>query len=281
MKTAKGKPPIDALMSRFRQGFGLCSLLLLLGCTSAVERDVQQGQRDAEKGYFTTALSHFDRAIKRDNTDPHSLVAAREGARVAIFELKDYSRSISYLRHLVLYSDVLEEREQAQLQLANIYFEHLQDYTAAITEIHRALTMNESPAARKRLSLRLARSYFYMAQFDQAESELNELLKGKLDPEMMFDVLVLRGHVMVSKRNYTKAIEAYKDIIKSYPERSRQENVGLQLAVCYEEDGRFRDAIEVLENMRGHYEPKEYIDLRIKRLTERMKNQPGAKGYRK
>lgn len=267
--------------AKIRTSLFVGAFLLLGGCTSPVERDIEQGRRDADRGYYTTALSSYDRAIKRDPLDNRNLPAAREASRICIYDLKDYARAASYLRHLVLYSDSAAEREEAQQELANIYFEHLQDYGAAIPELQRALAMNPEQAVQSKLIIKLARSYFYLAQFDQAESELEQLLKGKLDPDSTFDALVLKGHVLVSKRNYAKAIETYQVLLKSYPQRSQQENVNMQLAVCYEENSQFKEAIKVLEDVRPTYKPQEYIDLRLKRLKERMRNQPGAKGFRK
>ncbi len=78
-----------------------------------------------------------------------------------------------------------------------------------------------------------------------------------------------------------RAADIFKTLIQKFPEKSIQENVALMLAVCYEENMDFKSAIAILEEHRNKYSPPEYIELRIKRLQERLKNAPGAKGYRK
>lgn len=67
-----------------------------------------------------------------------------------------------------------------------------------------------------------------------------------------------------------------------FPERSAKENIGLTLSVCYEELKDFKSAIDLLEKIKSQHPMPEYIDIRIKRLQDRLKNQPGARGrYRK
>ena len=92
---------------------------------------------------------------------------------------------------------------------------------------------------------------------------------------------MLKGNVQVAGKKFSEAAGIFRALIKEFPERSRQENIGLQLAVCEEERQDYRSAIAVLEDLKNSYQPKEYIELRIKRLQERAKNQPGAKGYHK
>ena len=127
----------------------------------------------------------------------------------------------------------------------------------------------------------VARAQYYMNNFFQAESEIDSLLRLKSDDNIRFSALMLKGNILVAKKEFTKAIDIFKGLIDKYPQRSIQENVGLTLAVCYEENDNFKEAIKVLEDYRGKYNPPEYIELRIKRLQERLRNAPGAKGFRK
>jgi hypothetical protein len=51
--------------------------------------------------------------------------------------------------------------------------------------------------------------------------------------------------------------------------------------VIYEELKEFSKAIDVLEGMREGYAHPDFLDLRIRRLRERMGNQPGAQGLKR
>lgn len=256
-------------------------LFAAVACSPPEVRELNQAMANESKGYHTVALSGFDHVIKRAPQSPAALAAAREGARIAVFEVKDYKRAVEYYRLIILTSDDANEREQAQKQIANISFEHLLDYSRSITEYNRLLAMNPPFAERVKDQTIIARANFYQGNFSQAESEVEDLLKEKLEAAAKFDVMMLKGNILVAKKRFSEAAEVYKALIKEFPDRAQQENVGLQLTVCYEENQDFKQAIAVLETMRGHYNPPEYISLRIKRLQERQRNQPGAKGYRK
>lgn len=262
-------------------GLFLIPFLLLSACTKPEERDLKNGMADVGRGYFRVSLSSFDRALKREPDGPAALAAAREGARVAIFELKDYKKAVDFLRHLILHSQDAAERESAQKQLAAIYFENLQDYPRAIMEFSHLLATNPPFAEKAKYQIAIARSYYYLGQFNQAESEVDDLLKERLSAQVKFEAWSLKGTILVARKQFSKAAEIYKSILAEFPERSQQENIGLQLAVCYEESQDFKAAVTVLEGMRSTYKPPEYIELRIKRLQERIRNQPGAKGFRK
>lgn len=284
MKTVRAKKPTRFPVKRFKPAVlaaGFFSIFLLVACSPPESRELDQAMSNANKGYNTVALSGFDRVIKRAPESPSALTAAREGARIAVFELKDYKKAVVYLRHIILSSVDAAEREQAQKQLASILFEHLQDYAKAIVEYSRLLAMNPPSAERVKDQLIIARANFYQGNFGQAESEVDDLLKGRIEANSKFEAMTLKGNILVAKKRFSDAAEIYKALLKEFPERSKQENVGLQLTVCYEENQDFQKAIATLETLRGNYSPPEYIELRIKRLQERARNQPGAKGYRK
>ena len=266
----------------FKKGLALSGLFLcLMSCTKPAQRDVERGLAEVEKGHHRTALSYFDQSLKRAPDSPAALEAARHGYRVSFYDLQDYKKSVSYLKHLILNSSDPEERRSAQKQLAGVYFDNINDYEASVQEYSRLVSMNLPFIEMADVRLRLARSYFYMGQYAQSASEVELLLKEKIEPSVRFHALILKGNIFIAEKNFQAASEIFRGLMQTDPARSAEENVPLQLAVCYEENNEYRAAISVLEGLRGKYKPPEYIELRIKRLQERMKNQPGAKGYRK
>ncbi|WP_413576407.1 tetratricopeptide repeat protein [Bdellovibrio sp. HCB290] len=256
-------------------------LLLLSACSSQEKGDFKLAEKNVNQGNYKVALDYFDRVILRNNESEYPLEAAREAARVSFFELKDYERTINYHRFIVLHSKDEKERVQSQKQIAEIYFNNLQNYQASIVEFSKLQQMPHTDLEASQYQMSIARANYYMNNFFQAESEIDSLLRLKSDDNIRFQALMLKGNILVAKKEFVKAIDIFKGIIDKYPQRSIQENVGLVLAVCYEENDNFKDAIKVLEGYRDKYSPPEYIELRIKRLQERMKNAPGAKGFRK
>jgi tetratricopeptide (TPR) repeat protein len=251
------------------------------GCTPPEGRDYKQGLAEANKKNYSQSLVLFDHAIKRNPESEWALKAAREGAKIAYLETKEHQKAVDFYRHIVMYSKDNQERNEAQRKLGDIYLENLQDYPKAIQEYSRLAEQELSDQEIGRNRLGLARAYYYQNNLFQAESEINEALKLKIEPPLRFSALLLKGNIFISRKEYSKAAALFNELMKSNPERAREENIPLTLAVCYEEAGEFQNALNVLESLRGKYNPPEYIELRIKRIQERQKNQPGAKGFRK
>jgi tetratricopeptide (TPR) repeat protein len=130
--------------------------------------------------------------------------------------------------------------------------------------------------------IKLARAYYYQNNFIQAENEVDEFLSKNISKDLQFDMYLLKGNINLAQKNLSKAADIFKKMISDFPERSAKENIGLTLSVCYEEMKDYKSAIETLEKIRNLHLMPEYIDIRINRLNDRLKNQPGARGrYRK
>lgn len=255
--------------------------IALAACSPPEAKEYKHGQALAEQGQHAEALVSFDRVLKRAPESESALKAARDGARVASLELKNYEKAIQYYRFLVLKSTDMKERVSSQKQVAGLYFDQLQNYDKAILEYNKLVQESATDAEKAQYKLDIARANYYQNNFFQAQSEIEQLLKLKVEDEEKFSAMVLQSNIFIAQKEYPKAIELLKAVIAAYPERARQETVAQTLAVCYEETGNFKEAIQTLESIKDHHPNPDYVELRIKRLKERSKNQPGAKGLRK
>lgn len=256
-------------------------LIFVSACSSQEEADYKQAQKAMGQEHYRIALDYLDRVIKRNSSSNLPLEAARDAARISYFEIKDFQKSVDYHHYIVLHSLDEKERVESQKQIAGIYFNNLQNYPRAIIEYSKLQQMPHTDLEAAQYKMSVARAQYYQNNFFQAESEIDSLLKLKGDETTRFNALMLKGNILVARKDFKTAADIFKGLIRDFPEKSIQENVALTLAVCYEENFDFRSALEVLEAHRGKYNPPEYIELRIKRLQERMKNAPGAKGFRK
>jgi len=253
-------------------------MLSLLACNSPEERELKTAREDAEQKNYSAALSHYDKVLIRSPESASALTAAREGAKSAFFDAKNFEKAVLFYKYLVMYSPDPVERMAAQRQIATAYFDHLADYPKAVIEINRLLLMLTDPKEKAEYKMSLARAYYYQNNFTQAENEAEEFLRMPLGTEQRFEMMMLKGNIELAKKDLPKAIGVFKDLLNQFPEKSKKENVGLTLSVCYEEQGDYRSAIETLEDMKKYHPMPDYIDIRIQRLQQRLKNQPGAKG---
>lgn len=223
----------------------------------------------------------YQRLMTREPRSKNGLQAAREGARVAFTERQAYSKALRFYRHLVLYSSNAEERRTAQKKIAIIYYENLADYKQAVTEYFKLLELPHSPAEDFEYRINIAKSYYFLNNFYQSRSEIQQLLKQALTPDQRFETLLLRANIFLAVKAMDEAIETFQQVIRDFPERAKKESVALSLALCFEEQRKFDEAIQTLKSIREQYSAPEFIDLRIKRLQERASYLPGAKGLKK
>lgn len=251
----------------------------LSGCTFSLDWLRQARVKwDIEHQEYAAAVSILSNIVQDDPDGPRALEAARVGARVAHLNAKDYAKAVDFYRHIVMSSPNPDERKAAQRYIAQIYFEDLQDFSQAVNEYERLLNLDLKPEEAFQYRLNLAKSHLRLNNIDQAIVEVDSLLSQKHTPEHEFEARIFKANTLTASKRLPEAAEMWETILKEFPDKSKKENVAMNLVVCYEEMKDFNKAIEVLEGMREGYAHPDFLDLRIKRLRERMGNQPGAQG---
>jgi tetratricopeptide (TPR) repeat protein len=253
--------------------------LVLSGCTFSLDwiREYR-AERAIEHQDFASALKILSDIMQSDPDSPRSLSAARLGARVAQFHAKNYGQAVDFYKHVVMRSPEVEERKSAQRYIAQIYFENLQDFNQAVFEYEKLLRLDLTPEESFRYRLNLAKSHLRLNNIDQAVIEVDSLLSQKHSADEIFEARIFKANSLVAAKRLSEAAQMWEAILKEFPEKSQKENVAMNLVVCYEEMKDFNRAIEVLERMREGYAHPDFLDLRIRRLRERMGNQPGGQG---
>lgn len=264
-----------------RVTFTLGILLSATGCNISFQRwQFGSANKLAEKKQFKSAVDLYSRVMRRGPTHALAIEAARLGARVATYETKDYKTAAEFYKHIVLYSTSDEERISAQRALTEIYFEKLLDYDQALIELSHMIPL--LPAAeRPTYQLMVARSYFNLSNFSQALIEVDELLNNRLSKELRFEALLFKGNLLQAAKRLDDAIKVFTSLRKDFPERAERENIGMSLAICYEEKSELGAAIAVLEEMKKTNKNPDFIQVRINRLRERTANLPGAGGLKR
>lgn len=262
--------------------FLLILVATLTGCHfSSMHAEFRSGKAAAESRDYKTALKKFERVIKREPDGELGVESARLGAKIAHYEIKDYLKAVEFYSNLVTYSDNAAERKDSQKKIAEIYFENLNNYKKAIEEFNKLLSLKIPQDEAIDYKLKIAKANFYLNNFFQAESEVESALKLADEKEARFELLLFQASVFYNTKRINEAIKIYEDLMLRFPERSRAENVQMNMIVCYEELEHFDKAIEGLKKLRETFANKEFIDLKVKRLEQRRANLPGSRGLRK
>lgn len=259
----------------------LVTAFSLMGCTPSLEENLDSAKEMARKGQSKDAIETLEKVMLRSPDTKVGVEAAAEAGRVSFYDLQAFEQALKFYKHVVLYSQDSEIRMNAQKQIVLLQFDHLANYPEAIVEINRLLSMPIDLELRKELKMKAARSYFYQNNLPQAENEADEFIRAPYPEDSKFEMKILKGNILVGQKKIPQAIELFKQLMKDSPELSMKNNVGVSLSVCYEEQRDFKNAIATLEQIRDKHSVPEYIDIRIARLKERLKNQPGARGMRK
>lgn len=263
----------------FRLRIRTCFVFLIFGisfgCDTPQERDLKSGSKLQIIGEYREAVTAFESAMKRNPRTPEALKAARESVKILVYELKNYERAIEVLKFLILYSTDPEERWRAQSQIAQIYFDNLTWYDKALIEFSKLLTSPISKKEQLAVRLAIARCYYHLGQFPLSWSESSQILtEYDLTQDQEFDTSLLQANIQISLKKWASAADILEGLEKKFAERARKENVGINLSICYEELGKLKEAVRVLEKMRRYYEPRDYIDLRISKIRERYLEAP-------
>lgn len=240
-----------------------------------------QARRAIANQDFPRALAILEKLISEKPDGDKALFAARQGARIAHLEAKNYRLAVTFYKHVILKSPDPDERKSAQRFVAQIYFENLLDYDQAVDEYEKLLKLDHRREEAFRYRLNLAKSHLQLNNVDQAQHEIDTLLGQKIGPDEIFEAKVLKARVLVNSRQLSEAAALWEGILRDFPERSQKENAALNLVVCYEELKEFGKAIDVLEKMKPDYPNPDFLNLRIERLKERRENQPGAQGWKR
>ncbi len=260
--------------------YGL-ALFFFLACERPIQKEYKKAETEASSQNWRTAVSLFEDIVRTEPASAEALMSAREGARIASLEIKDVTRAIPLYRHLVLYSPEPKESLNAQKQIVDIVFAQIQDYPRAIEEISSLLQVETDVEERVAYRVKLARSYYHMNNFMQAAAELKELLRGAHDQKLDFEVKELQANILIADKKYDEASVILRDLLTKHRDQAIRENVPMTLAVALEEQKDFKGAISILESVKASHPVPEYVELRLKRLRERLLNQPGARGWKK
>ncbi len=258
--------------------FLLFFFFALTGCRfSYSDIEFDRASKAAQSKKYSEAIGHYEKVMKKEPESALAINAAREAAKIALFETKQFSLALEFLKHLVLYSPDRAERISSQESMAFIYFDKLNQYDKAIRSYSQLLTLKISDDKRVDYELNIAKSFFYLNQFQQALLEIQNLLNVEKNPDKIFEINLFKASIYLAIKQTEDAVAVYRNLMTSFPEQASKEKVGISVSFAYEDINEFGKAIDILKEIRSSYPDQEFIDIKIKRLEQRMANLPGAK----
>ena len=244
--------------------------LAVIGCgVSQTDIELRRANELFIAGQYSKSLYHFEKVVKRAPRSPLGLKASRKASEISLLYTAQYEKALKYLKHIILYSKSSRERITAQEKLADIYFSKVNNFESAIFEYQQLLRVEKVDSKRTNYRFNIAQSYFKMNKTSQTLKELESLLKKELRGKTKFDILLFKGNVLQTSKQIDKAIEVYQSLREEFPELSKKENIGLNIAVAFEDQGKYDISIRTLQEIRSDYPVPDLIDVKIRRLRQR------------
>ena len=158
--------------------------------------------------------------------------------------------------------------ETAQRRIAALYMERLEDYGRAIVAYQKLI--DQEVAGSDRLQYRIGEAYFQLNNFEQARIEWESLIKSAPESSLIPEALYRIGVTWSLQGDHREAEEAFRRVMDQHPRTSYAQEARFALAAVYEEQERLAAALEILENLQGHYDNPQALEKRIEQVRERI-----------
>lgn len=231
------------------------------------EQSFEQGDYQAAAGQFQAVQQGFPRFSRA----PEALFTAGE-----ILNLFLNRHQEALLAYLLLVRDYPQSAwaTRARLQAALIYKNRLHDYGQALTLLQKAIDVGIDGA--DRVQYQIADCYFLLNNFEQARIEFESLEKSFPDSPLLAEVRFRIGMTQAFEKNYPSAAASFRRVLTVWPESRFALEAKFQLAAVLIEQERLREALEQLQQLRGHYPNEQALQQRIERVEERISKKKKA-----
>jgi len=172
--------------------------------------------------------------------------------------LKNYSR-----KRFILKLKWLEKKT------AELAYYKWADFEKALKYYTRLLERPLEPGEHFLFQYQIARSFLKLKKNSQALIEAEKCFFKGISKLEKRKAILLKLEVLISLKDFSLAEKLIKSALKDLPED--QDFLRESLAIIYESENRLSLAVEELKQIQN---PSSFIEIKIKRLEQRLKNQP-------
>ena len=233
-----------------------------------LEKRFQKGVALRDAGDYAAAVDLLGELQADHPQSARAAEALLQAAEMRHLSLGRYQEAL--LGYLTVERDyaATPQAAMARRQVAALYKFRLDDQLQAISAYQRLI--EEGGEEVDRFQYEVADSYFRLNNFEQARIEFENLMLdhpgSTLLPEVQFRLAV----VNVLEGNLERAMAAYREVTARWPQSPYAVEAQFGLAGVLEERERLREALELLEGLRGRYPNPEALAQRITLLKGRI-----------
>ena len=233
-------------------------------------------------GKYSAAVSEFERVVKRDPQGKYGMQALFRGAMTQTVFLGQHSEAIEKFRLYIERSSEGSVVWSAQKQIGEILFSRLKQYSRAARHYKELLRLRPQAKEAPEFLFRLAKSLFFQWKFDEAIQNFQRITQEYSNTHWAEQAAYEIGLTYFTGGEqtpggsgpgmevYQKAITAFEEFVKKYPESRWVPEAQFGIASCYEELDQLEEAKTRYEALRTLYPTPEVIEIKLSRIRDRM-----------
>ncbi len=260
----------------------LVALVLLFGglvyyvthLDELLSEDYAQAEALLEQGDYAPAAKAFRRLYERHPSFSLAPQAIFQSGEILNLYLQSYQEAL--LAYLLVEKDYpsTELSRRAQRQVAEIYKNRLRDFPRAIVAYQKLLDSGADGG--DRIQYEVADAYFRLENFEQARIEFESLQKNFPDSPLLAEVQYRIAVTWSLEGRLKEAENAFRLVSERWPESSYALEARFGLATSLEEREELREALGVLEALRGVYPNAEALEKKLAQVQERIRKKKKA-----
>lgn len=248
-------------------------------CQSRAEKFYHLAMEKIEQRQFLDAVDLLEDSAELEKNNRLWSRTNFEVARILRFEIHDYNKALVGYRDLILKSEDVNIRLLSQEAIAEIYFENLQDYTTAVKEYLLLESLIKDPEKLEQIRLKIAQGYRYTGNSKTALEYIDVFLGSAKETKNAF--LKLKAQIFMSLSLYDEAIKNYNLIFSRDAKYFLNENLYVAMAMAHEDKHDYKTAQAYLLQHKDKIKDQAFVELRLRRLNEKLQNRPFSRGVRK
>ncbi len=248
-------------------------LALSAGCRSGGEdAALTEAEELFLSGRPVEARQAFERFVRR-YPDSKKLPQALLGlAMIDHFQLENYDRALEgYRRVTALFPDH-PAAPRALENMVDLFLVHHHNYPAAINALE---TLKRDYARRTgrgdHYQERIAWAYFKLENYDKAREAYRSLLKEYPDSTLAERAMVGVADTFYVQDRIPEALKAYREALAKFPGGEMSVRIRFRIANCLEETGRLEEAKALYTELIESYPNPKAVRIRLAGVESRLK----------
>lgn len=239
-----------------------------------LEEDYAKAEVLVEQGDYEAAEKIFRTIYERHPNFHLSPQALYQAGEVLNLYMKSYHEAL--LAYLLVEKDFpnSELARKAQMQVAEIYKYRLRDFSRAIVAYQKLVDAGIPNG--DRLLYEIADAYFRLENFEQARIEFETLGKTYTTSELLPEVGYRIAVSWSLEGNLQEAEKAFRRVSQQWPDTPYALEARFGLAGVLEEEEQLREALQVLQELAGHYPNAEALAKKTEQVEERIRKKKKA-----